>query len=118
MDESVDNKAEDNKNDAIEQPSMNEELMQWIKQEKKNIDDFKKSDEYCEKKDEKIEGLCEICGDNKAKFICFKCGQKVCNSCFFHIVGICKKCVPKNIAEKWDGTNPDWEKVLGVEWVD
>ena len=97
---------------------MNEELKEWIKQEKKNIEDFKKSENYDKKKNENVEGICEICEDHKAEFMCLKCNKKVCPSCYFVILGICVKCVPKNIAEKWDGTNPDWEKILGVEWVD
>jgi hypothetical protein len=41
----------------------------------------------------------------------------VCSSCYFKIIGVCKECVPKDIAEKWEGKQPDWEKELGVEWV-
>jgi hypothetical protein len=117
METSTNNKTENDEEKKSDDFSMNEELKEWLQQEKKDIEEFKKSDQYKEKEDTP-KGMCEICGDNTAKFNCFKCGQKVCPTCFFNILGVCKKCVPKNIAEKWDGTNPDWEKVLGVEWVD
>jgi len=118
MDTSTNDKKESNNDKISDDSSMNEELKEWLQQEKKNIEEFKKSDQCIEKKENLAHGVCEICGDNSAKFTCFKCGQKVCPTCFFNILGVCKKCVPKGIAEKWDGTNPDWEKVLGVEWVD
>lgn len=118
MDTSINNKTENNKENNSDDSSMNEELKEWLQQEKKDIEEFKKSDQSSESVGDEPKGICEICGDNSAKFNCFKCGQKVCPTCFFNILGVCKKCVPKNIAEKWDGTNPDWEKVLGVEWVD
>ena len=118
MDTSTEEKTENGKETKSDDFSMNEELKEWLQQEKKDIEEFKKSDQYKEKEEDKPRGMCEICGDNYAKFTCVKCGQKVCPTCYFNILGVCKKCVPKNIAEKWDGTNPDWEKVLGVEWVD
>jgi len=63
-------------------------------------------------------GLCSICGQHKAQIYCLKCGRPVCSSCSFAIIGICKKCVSKETVERWEGKVPNWEKVLGVEWVD
>ncbi|HDO19855.1 MAG TPA: hypothetical protein ENG74_03920 [Thermoplasmatales archaeon] len=65
-----------------------------------------------------ITGKCEICYANDARFICIKCGRKVCSSCYFNIIGLCQKCVSKDTVERWKGRAPDWEKVLGIEWVD
>ena len=93
---------------------MNEELMGWVKETKKEMNFSKKSKE----KGDKPKGLCNICGENKAKFICIKCGKNVCLSCHFKIIGICKMCIPKETTDKWEGKPPDWEKLLGVEWVD
>ena len=94
--------------------SMNKELRKWIKESKENIKTFDS------KKDEpKVpSGKCQVCGEKKAVAVCLKCGRPVCKSCYFKIIGICKKCVPKEIAGKWDGSVPDWEKELGVEWVE
>ncbi len=63
-------------------------------------------------------GLCSICGQHKAQIYCLKCGRPVCSSCSFAIIGICKKCVSKETVERWEGKIPNWEKVLGVEWVE
>ena len=49
---------------------------------------------------------------------CIKCNKAVCKSCHFKIIGVCKKCIPPEIAGKWDGSKKDWEEELGVEWVD
>jgi hypothetical protein len=95
--------------------SMNKELCEWLKDTKNEIKLSKKSQDF-EKR--KPSGLCEICGEKNSKFFCLKCGRSVCLSCHFKIIGICKKCVPKETAEKWEGKPPDWEKILGVEWVD
>lgn len=93
--------------------SMNEELRRWLKESKDEIKISK------EKKEEpkKPSGKCQVCGEKTADFVCLKCDRSVCKSCYFKIIGICKKCVPKEIASKWDGSHPDWEKQLGVEWV-
>ena len=96
-------------------PYMNEELLGWLKETKKEIKDSQKTQDIVKKKPS---GLCEICNEKDAKFVCLKCGKSVCLSCHFKIIGICKKCVPKETAEKWEGKPPDWEKILGVEWVD
>ena len=95
--------------------SMNDELRDWLEETKKEIKHSQKAQEIAEKKPS---GLCEICEEKDAKFFCLKCGRSICLSCHFKIIGVCKKCVPKETAEKWEGKPPDWEKILGVEWVD
>lgn len=94
--------------------SMNEELKQWIEESKTDI---KNSKEKTKKTKKKITGKCQICGQKTAEHICLKCGKSVCKSCYFKIIGVCKKCTPPEIAGKWDGSKPDWEKELGVDWV-
>jgi hypothetical protein len=95
--------------------SMNEELLEWIKETKTNlnINEEKTNDNTIQKP----QGKCEICGEKTAKEICVKCKKSVCISCYFQLIGVCKKCVPKETAEKWKNEHPDWEKVLGVKWV-
>ena len=94
--------------------SMNKELQDWIKEtreiptEEKRPTDTKRVPE----------GKCRICGKKDAKFICLKCDQSVCSDCYFKIIGICKHCIPESIVEKWNGRDPDWEKILGVQWLD
>jgi hypothetical protein len=99
----------------IENSSMNKELYKWIKETKKEIQTSKN---FKEGIDKKPSGPCAICGEKPAKTVCLKCGKSVCQSCHFKIIGVCKKCVPKETAEKWEGKPPDWEKILGVEWLD
>jgi hypothetical protein len=94
--------------------SMNEELRKWIEESKEVIK--RSRGKKCKSKTP--EGKCQICGKKKAEAVCLKCGKSVCKSCYFKLIGICKKCVPAEIAGKWDGSKPDWEKQLGVEWVD
>ena len=94
--------------------AMNEELRKWIAESKEEI---KKTKKKREKYNKKPTGKCEICGQRFATNVCLKCGKSVCNSCFFNIIGVCKKCTPAEVASKWDGSRPDWEKELGVEWV-
>ena len=101
--------------EGIEDSSMNKELYKWIKETKKDIKNMNKKKEESQKKPA---GPCSICGERPAKAICLKCGKSVCLSCHFKIIGVCKKCVPKETAEKWEGKPPDWEKILGVEWLD
>jgi len=93
---------------------MNEELRRWIAESK---DKTQIKDKDKKKKNKKPSGKCEICGKKKAEHVCIKCNRSVCKTCYFKIIGVCKKCVPSEIAGKWDGSNPDWEKELGVEWV-
>ena len=103
-----DNAAEDNS--AL----MNEELQEWLEAARA----AKKTSDKSGKSKKKPTGKCQICGEKNAKFVCLKCERSVCMSCYFKIIGVCKKCVPKDTAEKWEAKSPDWEKVLGVEWVD
>ncbi|HEC81249.1 MAG TPA: hypothetical protein ENI42_02320 [Thermoplasmatales archaeon] len=94
---------------------MNKELELWIKEmEEKKLKKMIKET----KKMEKPTGKCEICESNEAKFICIKCHRKVCASCYFSILGLCTKCVSKDVVEKWKQENPDWEKKLGIKWID
>mgnify|MGYP005835304615 CR=1 FL=1 len=97
-----------------ENVSMNKELQRWINESKKNFENYKKK----KNKSIKPSGNCQICGVKQAEFVCIKCNRPICKSCYFKIIGICKMCVPKNIAKKWDGSAPDWEKILGVEWIE
>ena len=94
-------------------PSMNKDLEEWLLKEKEKIKVLK----HKEKHDKKPKGMCQICGEKTAVAICIKCGKSVCKSCHFKLIGVCKKCIPPEIAGKWDGTRADWEKELGVEWV-
>lgn len=61
---------------------------------------------------------CEICKKNDAKFVCIKCGKNVCSSCYFTIVGLCKNCVSRDIAEKWKGEKKNLKDLLDIEWID
>jgi hypothetical protein len=93
---------------------MNEELRRWMIETKQEMTVIKDKKD----KSEKIPvGKCQICGEKKATSVCLKCDKSVCKSCYFKIIGVCKKCIPSEIAGKWDGSHPDWEKELGVEWV-
>ena len=94
--------------------SMNKDLEEWLLQNKDEIQ--KETDKQKEKS--KPKGTCQLCGEKTAVAVCAKCGRPVCKSCHFKLIGICKKCVPKEIASRWDGSNPEWEKKLGVEWVE
>jgi len=99
-----------NKNKA----RMNKELQKWMKESKDKINTEKKG-KYSMKKPK---GMCEICGEKPSKAVCIKCGRSVCKSCYFKLISVCKKCVPKEISDKWDGSSPNWEEELGVDWVD
>ena len=94
--------------------AMNEELRRWLAESK----DVKTSKNKKDKTSRKPTGKCQICGQRTATSVCLKCGKSVCKSCHFKIIGVCKKCIPPKIAGKWDGSRPDWEEELGVEWVD
>ena len=94
--------------------SMNKELQDWIKETREiPVDENQNGSNNYEP-----EGKCRICKQKDAKFICLKCNQSVCSDCYFKIIGVCKQCIPESIVEKWKGKNPDWEKILGVQWVD
>lgn len=99
----------------VTSPSMNEELQEWLEETKEGIKRFKGKKQSSQKKPS---GKCQICGEKDAKAVCLKCGKAVCGSCYFKIIGICKKCIPKETAAKWEGKQPNWEELLGVEWVD
>lgn len=93
---------------------MNKELQKWVNEYKKNIKNVKTK----KQESNKPSGICQICGIKQSDSVCLKCGRSVCKSCYFKIIGICKMCIPKHIAKKWDGTIPDWEKKLGIKWVE
>lgn len=95
--------------------SMNKELREWLDESRHELEKSKKEGKYSKKKPH---GKCEICGEKKAEAICIKCGRNVCKSCYFKLINVCKKCIPVEIAGKWDGSRIDWEKELGVEWVE
>lgn len=96
--------------------AMNEELVEWIKTSKKQIKEQHETDSntFIEKK---VKGKCQICGKNKARFVCLKCEKSVCPSCYFNIIGVCKTCVPKDYVEIWEKKSPDWKEVLEVDWI-
>lgn len=93
---------------------MNKDLEEWMKETKQTL---KISHDHSIKNNKKPKGKCSICNDKQAKFICLKCGQFVCSSCYYNIIGICKKCIPKEITEKWDGKHLNWKKEKDVEWI-
>jgi uncharacterized membrane protein len=39
---------------------------------------------------------CEICGIRDAKYVCSKCGRRVCGECFNTQLWMCKECIDKN----------------------
>lgn len=94
--------------------SMNEELKKWIDESRDEIKKSKNKKDKCKSPS----GNCQICGERTAEAVCLKCDKSVCKSCYFKIIQVCKKCIPPEVAGKWDGSHPDWEKELGVEWVD
>jgi uncharacterized OB-fold protein len=95
--------------------TMNEDLKQWISEEEqahisRTID--------ARLKDKKPKGKCSICRVHPAKSVCIKCGNSVCSSCYFTIVGLCQNCLSKDTIEKWKNKKTDWKKILEVDWVD
>jgi len=103
------------KNKKNQFSSMNEDLKQWLTEEEKlNLNEKIKT----HKKMKKPHGMCKICKVNKASEVCIKCGNSVCNTCYFNIIALCQNCLTKESVEKWKHRKPDWEKVLGVDWVD
>lgn len=98
----------------IESEDMNEELKEWIKETHAKV----KQKEKAQSTELKPTGYCAICGENIAKYVCQRCKKSVCSSDYFQLVGLCKHCVEKETADKWKGKTPDWEKLLGVKWVD
>ncbi|MCD6108149.1 MAG: hypothetical protein J7J89_01535 [Thermoplasmata archaeon] len=99
--------------------SMNKDLEEWIRETEKAEGDLaKKLERDFEKREKTPRGKCEICDAKEAKFICVKCGRAVCPSCYFNIVGLCTKCVSRDVVEKWKKSKRNWEKELGIEWID
>ena len=102
------------KMNATEPEEMNDELKEWIRETHAKV----KQKEKDQSSERKPKGVCSICEENNAKYLCNRCKLSVCPSCYFQLVGLCKNCVEKETAEKWKGKIPDWEKLLGVKWVD
>ena len=48
-----------------------------------------------------MENICVICDENKALYICEKCGNLVCQKCSYKIFGdyLCKYCGEQKIEE-------------------
>lgn len=103
------------KDSRVSSESMNEALKAWLTEEDQ-VELSKKIKTHLEHK--KPHGRCQVCGKNAATVVCIKCGKSVCNSCYFHIVGLCEKCISKETVERWKKKKPHWETVLGVDWVD
>ena len=94
--------------------SMNEELLRWMEESKDEVKAIKDKKDKCKKP----KGKCQVCGEKTSITVCLKCNKSVCQACHFKIIGVCKKCIPKDVAGKWDGSNPDWENKLGVKWIE
>lgn len=95
--------------------TMNEDLKQWVSgEEQAHISESIQA----RLKDKKPKGKCDICRVHPAKSICIKCGDSVCSSCFFTMVGLCQNCLSKETIEKWKNKKTDWKKILDVDWVD
>ena len=95
--------------------SMNEDLQQWLNEDTRAELSRKIKTKL---KDKKPHGMCQICGIKNAKAVCIKCGKSVCNSCYFNLVGLCEKCISKETVEGWKNRKPEWDRILGVDWVD
>jgi len=94
---------------------MNEDLKEWLSSEEQAMISKTLEEKL---KDKKPHGKCSICRVNQAKVVCIKCGESVCRSCYFTMVGLCQNCLSKNTVEKWKNKKTDWEKILDVDWVD
>jgi hypothetical protein len=104
--------------DAVKEIApMNEDLKKWVKEAEKEGILTQKIEDIADKEEKKL-GKCEICGEKSAKSVCIKCNRSVCLSCYFKMIGVCKDCVDRETVDKWLEKHPDWEKILGVEWVD
>ena len=95
--------------------NMNEALKQWVPAEER--EDISKTVQE-RLKDKKPKGKCDICQVHPAKSVCIKCGNSVCSSCYFTMVGLCKNCLSRETIEKWKNKKTDWQQILGVDWVD
>jgi hypothetical protein len=105
-------KKQPSKNITVE---MNEDLKQWLSLDEQEI--ISKTME-AKLKDKKPRGKCSICRVHPAKSVCIKCGNSVCSSCYFTMVGLCQNCLSKSTVEKWKNKKTDWKKILDVDWVD
>ncbi len=85
-----------------ENESINEELRKWI-EEHKDIETAEPDEGAGDKRAKEITGRCEICGARDAKYRCLKCGRMVCPSCYWIMLGVCKKCVSSDMAKKLEG---------------
>jgi hypothetical protein len=95
--------------------TMNKDLKQWVSAEEQ-ADILKTINVRL--MDKKPKGKCEICRVHPAKSVCIKCGNSVCNSCYFTMVGLCQDCLSKETIEKWKNKKTNWKKILDVDWVD
>lgn len=95
--------------------TMNKALRQWVSAEEQ-ADISKTVQERL--KDKKPKGKCEICRVHPAKSVCIKCGNSVCSSCYFTLVGLCQNCLSKDTIERWKNKKTDWKKILDLDWVD
>lgn len=94
---------------------MNEDLKQWISSEEQEIISKTMEEKL---RDKRPHGKCSICRVNPAKSVCIKCGNSVCKSCYFTMVGLCQNCLSKSTVEKWKNKKTDWKKILDLDWVD
>ena len=44
--------------------------------------------------------ICEICGQHEARYVCRKCGARVCPICFDQSTALCVNCLPKETLAK------------------
>jgi hypothetical protein len=95
--------------------TMNEALKHWVPAEEQK--DISKTVQE-RLKDKRPKGKCDICRVRPAKSVCIKCGNSVCSSCYFTMVGLCQNCLSKETIEKWKNKKTDWKQILGVDWVD
>ncbi len=97
-----------------ESARMNEDLEEWLHEAPEKIPEDTESASQAKKP----KGKCKICGAHSATAVCVKCGKPVCNDHYYHIIGVCEKCLSKDTVEKWKKHNPNWRKMLGVDWLD
>jgi len=108
----VSSRSQSSKKSIVE---MNEDLKEWLSSEEQAMISKTMEEKL---KDKKPHGKCSICRVNPAKAVCIKCGESVCRSCYFTMVGLCQNCLSKSTVEKWKNKKTDWEKILDVDWVD
>lgn len=91
---------------------MNEDLKDWISAEEqaaitKTLDTHHK--------EKKPKGKCTICRIRHAKFVCVKCGNSVCSSCFITLVGLCQECLSQETLDQWKHKKTDWNEIVTTE---